>query len=204
MRGKKDFPSTMVWNSQVAKTDLEKACLFNDYFSSVFQDKLSDALPVSNVDQFICLDDVSFTVCEVEHLLNKAPDSNTLSTDNLSPGILRAGAKVLAPLIHILFSLIISSAILPSACKSAIITPLFKADSVSCVCNYRPISLLPRLSLIFERILFDFIYVRVKDQLSNSQHGFRSKRSTVTQLICYCDKIYMLKDSNLPVAMCLL
>ena len=64
--------------------------------------------------------------------------------------------------------------------------------------NYRPVSILPRLSLVLERILFNFLYPKVRRRLSQAQHGFRKHRFAVTQLLQYCEKIYELNDNNLP------
>ena len=36
--------------------------------------------------------------------------------------------------------------------------------------------------------------------LSNSQHGFRKQRSTVTQLLSFLDKVYHTSDFNVPSA----
>ena len=61
---------------------------------------------------------------------------------------------------------------------------------------YRPISILPKLSVILERILFNFIYPKVRSSITKNQHGFMTKRSTVTQMILYLDKVYRDIDSN--------
>ena len=52
--------------------------------------------------------------------------------------------------------------------------------------NYRGISMLPRISIILERILFNHIYERVRPFLSSKQFGFRSGRGTTIQL----DQLY--------------
>ena len=64
--------------------------------------------------------------------------------------------------------------------------------------NYRPISILPKLSLVLERILFDFIYPKVRSKFSSSQFGFMSKKSTVLQLIAFLDNLYKCYDVNEP------
>ena len=53
------------------------------------------------------------------------------------------------------------------------------------------------MSLVLEKILFNFIYNRVRDELSNAQHGFRCRRSTFTQLLDYIDKVYSSCDGNI-------
>ena len=65
------------------------------------------------------------------------------------------------------------------------------------MCNYRSISILPQLPLVLEKILFNFIYNRVRDELSNAQHGFRCRRSTFTQLLDCTVKVYSSCDGNI-------
>ena len=36
--------------------------------------------------------------------------------------------------------------------------------------------------------------------MSNSQHGFRKQRSTVTQLLSFLDEVYQTSDFNVPSA----
>ena len=48
--------------------------------------------------------------------------------------------------------------------------------------NYRGISMLPRISIIFERILINHIYECVRPFLSGKQFGFRSGRGNTIQL----------------------
>ena len=67
------------------------------------------------------------------------------------------------------------------------------------VSNYRPISLLPILSKIVEKVvshqLLDFLF---KNNLwSNSQHGFRPNLSTETALFKVTDAIYKNMDNKM-------
>ena len=62
--------------------------------------------------------------------------------------------------------------------------------------NYRSISILPRLSLALEKILFLFIYPKIKDRLNPRQHGFRAEHSTVTQLLTFLHELYLNFDRN--------
>ena len=82
--------------------------------------------------------------------------------------------------------------------KLSFVTPLHKDGPRTQIENYRPISILPKLSLILERILFNFIYPKVRNSITKNQHGFMTKRSTVTQMILYLDKVYRNIDSNVP------
>ena len=64
--------------------------------------------------------------------------------------------------------------------------------------NYRPISNLPQLSIILEKIIFRFIYPQIRPLICDQQHGFLKNRSTVTQLLPYLDQLYHQLDVNGP------
>ena len=49
----------------------------------------------------------------------------------------------------------ITTGIFPNAFKVAKIIPIFKKCNSSLLVNYRPISLLPTISKIFERVIHD-------------------------------------------------
>ena len=49
--------------------------------------------------------------------------------------------------------------IFPDLCKLAKVSPIFKKDNPLDSCNYRPISLLPVFSKIFEKIIHKIVLV---------------------------------------------
>ena len=71
----------------------------------------------------------------------------------------------------------------PDELKWADIIPVFKKGDRSKCENYRPISILPTISKIFERILFDQISSFFQDKFSKFLCGFRKGYSTQTSLI---------------------
>ena len=62
----------------------------------------------------------------------------------------------------------ITTSIFPSSLKQAIITPVFKKGDKNLKENYRPVSILPNISKIFERFLFK--------QISNFMEPFFSQQ----------------------------
>ncbi len=71
-------------------------------------------------------------------------------------------------------------------------TPLFKEGSKSVPGNYRPISVLPVLSKVLERLAHNRLYDYITDHnvLSPSQSGFRKGNSTSTCLIDFLENLY--------------
>ena len=83
----------------------------------------------------------------------------------------------------------------PSTWKLSEIFPIFKEGDKQLVSNYPPISLLTVISKVLEKLIFDKMISSVKFRISNSQHGFRQKRSTVTNLIEYIYEVYTYYDN---------
>ena len=78
----------------------------------------------------------------------------------------------------------------PTAWKYADITPIFKKGDPSQAHNYRPISILPAMCKLFERILTEDIYDHLcrNHLITSAQYGFIKGRSTELQLLnCSCD-----------------
>ena len=92
---------------------------------------------------------------------------------------------------------------IPAKMKHAIIFPLAKGGSLTNPANYRPVSLTSHVVKIFERIIKGRIvkFLETNKWLNPKQHGFRSKRSTLTQLLEHYDDIIhsMCDGSNVDV-----
>ena len=76
----------------------------------------------------------------------------------------------------------------PDPLKWAEITPVHKKDETTIKNNYRPISILPASSKIFERKMFDQIYAYMNDLLSPLLCGFRKNHSTQLCLIIMLER----------------
>ena len=63
--------------------------------------------------------------------------------------------------------------------------PIHKQGKRICVDNYRPISIVPVVSKVFERIIYDQVHSFISENrlLTNCQSGFRGLHSTVTALL---------------------
>ena len=96
------------------------------------------------------------------------------------------------------------SGVFPEAFKKSKIIPLYKKGDSSLLSNYRPISLLPTISKIFERIIYNQLYQYFNDNelLAEQQYGFRAQHSTEYAAIKLFDHISKEMDSgNTPTAL---
>ena len=72
----------------------------------------------------------------------------------------------------------------PDVLKISKVIPIYKKCDVSLLSNYRPICLLPTLSKIFERVIYNQLYNYFVDNslLTEHQFGFRAKHSEVATI----------------------
>ena len=94
----------------------------------------------------------------------------------------------------------------PSLCKITKIKPLFKKGSKTEPKNYRPISLLPLISKIFEKIVHDQTQKFLIDNnlLFKYQSGFRPNHSTNSCLTYLTNKILTGFDNGMVTGMILI
>lgn len=72
----------------------------------------------------------------------------------------------------------------------ASITPIHKSGNAHAVENYRGISILCCIAKVFEDFVHGKIYNAVRPLISDAQHGFVKKRSTVSNLMCFTDVLF--------------
>jgi hypothetical protein len=88
--------------------------------------------------------------------------------------------------------------IFPSAWKKAIVTPVYKKGNKFNMNNYRPISILPVVSRVFERLLSVQLsnYIESNQLFSPYQHGFRTARSCQSALISLKNRLFKNRASK--------
>ena len=75
----------------------------------------------------------------------------------------------------------------PSELKAADISPVHKKGDPMLKENYRPVSILPTLSKVYEKILFNQISKYMENELSKYLCGFRKK---YTRFLFYKHRVY--------------
>ena len=187
-------PPQVKWNKDVANCDAEKASLFNKYFCSVFT---VSSVFKSSLNENRILN--SFTVTEeaIVEILGSLDVSKSCGPDNLPAVVLRNCAKELTKSIFELFRNFKHLGTYPSAWKIGAVSPIFKKKgSKADVVNYRPVKLLCIVSKVLERLLYGSIVNFFKGLITDSQYGFRERRSVILQMITYLDKIYKFCSEN--------
>lgn len=127
----------------------------------------------------------NITVEEVKKLLLSIDTEKPPGIDNWDGKLLKTVADhVATPVCHI-FNLSLNSNIFPECWKEAKVIPLPKNTCAAFTgSNSRPISLLPILSKLLEKVVFNQIqcYFSLNNLTSNYQHAYREGHSTSTAL----------------------
>ena len=111
--------------------------------------------------------------------------------DDLRPRIMKLiQSCIKRPLAHICNRSFMTG-IFPSELKIADVVPIFKSGDDMVFSNYRPVSVLPVLSKILERLMYNrlILYINRHDLLYEYQFGFQKGKSTHMTLITLIDKI---------------
>ena len=126
--------------------------------------------------------------------------------DNLSGKLLKDAANILAKPISKICNLSIKYSVFPTDCQIAKLKPLFKKGSTTLPKNYRPISLLPLISKIFEKVVHDQTQAFLDENkiLYKFQSGFRRTFSADSCLSYLSNKIASGFESGLHTGMILI
>ena len=164
----------------------------NDYFVTVGP-KLATKIPETqiNLKEFLGeKNDKSLfwrpvTEQEVFDILFALDSKKSHGYDNLPVKLLKDAASfVCKPLLYI-FNLSLETGIYPQALKMAKVTPIYKKGPKSDPGNYRPISVLPIIGKVLEKIVNDRLvdFFESNDIFYKHQYGFRKRYSTKLSLI---------------------
>lgn len=182
--------------TQIKSSPKESVNYINDYFANI------GILLVNNVQCSVTNDDQnkylntlsrqpqSFTLLdtdlnEVQSLIANLKVNSAPGWDNISTTYLKYVSYEVTPIITHLTNLCFKTGIFPNSLKRSIITPVFKSGERHDINNYRPISVLPALSKILEKILNNRLikYLTKFNIISQSQFGFRQGISTEDAVI---------------------
>ncbi|CAK1596119.1 unnamed protein product [Parnassius mnemosyne] len=181
------------------------AVAFANYFSSVYQDEV----PVLNhVDAVRAAD----SQCDSTSITINIVDTTKLkeAVRHLKPrssgdpdGIPVFLAKDCisafeSPLLY-LFNLSLTHSKYPDIWKVSRVTPVPKTDGENDILYFRPIAVLSVFAKLFEIVLCQQVNKQTQNLLHDSQHGFRTARSTISNLVAHLDYIYAELDAGRQV-----
>ena len=185
---KKDFPSSFLVNGTHITNKQIIVDKFNEYFTKVgssLAENITVPLNKSFTDYLLSPNSHTFSFEKVSQeyvskIIETLKPKSSSGIDGISNKLLKLIKNgILVPL-TLIINQAIENGIFPDRLKIAKVIPLFKTNEDYLFENYRPISVLPSLSKILERVMHSQLvsYFSRFNLFYDKQYGFRSSHST--------------------------
>ncbi|KAG7526776.1 hypothetical protein JOB18_045141 [Solea senegalensis] len=142
---------------------------------------------------------VTVTEEEVKKVICSLKNSKSKDVSHQDTVFIKKHSTTLIPPITHLANLSIIQSFFPPHWKQAIVTPIFKSGDRNIVSNYRPISILPVISKIVEKIVIDQLTDHINScnpGLDSAQFGFTKHHSTETAILHLTEQIRLGLDKG--------
>lgn len=178
-------------NGEVIEDPKEKANILKKHFESVFVNEEMDTMPIATENNWPTLSEITFNEEDVLASMKKLQEGAAAGPDEIPAILLKRCAEPLKNAITMLWKLSMEQGYIPQILKAGLITPIYKSGPCSMEQNYRPISLTSHITKVFERIVVKKLnqYLESNDLFNEGQHGFRSGRSCLSQLLAHHNNV---------------
>ena len=190
-----NIPTTIIDNNGNVLTDDESISeAFNNFFSDIGETLRKD-IPSSSLDPLhhvhFVQNEMELEITNEEELTDIISGLNNVGSgvDNINSKLFKASYKsILNPILYFFNTCLIKSEF-PSALKVAIVKPIFKDGDLNQLGNYRPISILPLMSKILEKLIYRRLihHLNMNNVIHRNQFGFQKNKSTYMPLLLLQD-----------------
>ena len=180
----------------------EKASIFNDFFSSQCTPIVNNSvLPDIRFHTMSRFGSFEISLAEINVFISGLNIKKAHGPDLISANMVKLCGEHLCVPLKIIFENILETGNFPDQWKEANVTPVHKKNDKQIISNYRPISLLPILAKVFEKIIFKnlYNYLTVNNLLTKNQSGFRPGDSCTNQLLSLVHEIHESFDKGFEV-----
>jgi hypothetical protein len=135
---------------------------------------------------------------EVSKIIDRLNSNTGAGIDGINPKTIKCVKDIVLEELTGCINNCLEVGTFPESLKIAKVTPIYKCGSRLDPSNYRPISVLPVLSKVFEKILYNRLetYLYSVNFLYDKQYGFRSKSNTLSAAIDLTTKIKLKIDKK--------
>ena len=127
--------------------------------------------------------DIQFSLAEIESVIKQLNDKKSPGEDGITANIVKSLFEAAPEILTSLFNGCLHLACFPSWFKRSLIRAIPKSSDadLSLAKNWRPISLLPVLGKVLEKLMIERILFNLRDNklLSDDQFGFTPTKSTI-------------------------
>ncbi len=138
---------------------------------------------------------------DILNIVNSFKNNSSYDADYLSMSLIKQIISGLVKPLTTIINASLLSGIVPRLLKTARVVPIFKAGSKTELINYRPISILPVISKILEKVMLNQLtnFISSFNILTNDQHGFRAGHNVTTATFSSLNYITDLLDKKMHV-----
>lgn len=191
---KTGIPKIKLADNRLLSEPKQIATELNSYFTKVgldmsrsFLSSVNEDINAMNTLQYSineCIFD-SVYEDEVHSIIMSLDQSKSTGYDGIPIKVIKYCMYILTPILTRLANLIFESSIYPDSLKVQKVTPIFKSGDRTLPSNYRPISVLPVINKIIEKLIYGRIYWFLNSNkfFYKHQYGFRCKTSTSTATV---------------------
>ena len=187
----------------IISTDEGMANIFNEYFASVYTEEDTSEIPIVPIVYRgnNPLRRIEITVDKVKMKLKKLNSNKSAGPDGFYPRVIKETEEETAPRFCNIFRTSLEQRKAVRDWKLQNISPLFKKGSKDDPGNYRPISLTSVPGKMLESIIADDMMSHLEHNklILDSQHGFRSGRSCLTNLVDFFHDMFSIYDKSRAV-----
>ena len=203
---KNTSPTSLNVNGNEITNTSEITNMFNTFFTNI-GNELANKINYSGTKDFTYYlrnrQNQKFTLNEVNEqtvtrIIENLPAKNSCGYDDISSIFLKRITTFIIKPLTIVINQVLNNGIFPDKLKIAKVVPIFKSGDCALTNNYRPISLLPVISKVIEKIIYTqlSLYFESNKLFSDSQYGFRPNRSTEQATLELTDRIISAMDNN--------
>lgn len=180
--------------------------VFNRFFSTVGDEIASSLDSDGDIDKFNTMKRSARSIFlrpasqpEVFNTINTLDASKATGVDDFPVAALKKHGLALSQIICTSFNDSISSGCYPDCLKRALVYPVFKGGNPNDSTNYRPISVLPAINKVFEKLLSVRLYgfLESTSLLYQHQFGFRQGSSTEIAVLELVDDVSHAVDQKM-------
>ena len=201
-----EFPASFIIDDIEVTDTKQIADEFNKFYVNIGPSLASKITTFQNKSFADYLDDTvnalfSFSPIDkgkVMKIINDLKAKTSSGVDGLSNKLLKFIAEEICGPLVVIINQCFQTAIFPDELKVAKVIPLFKKGNPQKVENYRPVSLLPSISKVIEKVMHMQIYEHFMQNslFYTSQYGFRPQHSTELATLELIDQVIKQMDDN--------
>ena len=135
---------------------------------------------------------------EITKIISKFDQNKSAGHDDIGNFVIKKVVDEISSPLTEIFNLSLTTGKVPEQLKTAKVIPIYKKDDASVFSNYRPVSVLPCLSKVLERLVFNrcIEFIDNNNLLNEKQFGFRAKHSTYMAIMQLIDKVNNAVERN--------